>query len=115
MTMEPADARSVGWIEAKLNDLAARRKPRLKDLREYCDPLPCGRLDQDRTICRRTPFNDICEPFAGGVVEPVNFVPNFDQRPLVMGLARLDAQLVQDFFDVAQLRFGIFMGNVTYM
>src|SRR5689334_22278532 len=62
MTMEPADACPVGWIEAKLNDLAARRKPRLNDLREYCDPLPCGRRDQCRTICRRTPFNDICEP-----------------------------------------------------
>src|SRR5262249_16035607 len=102
MAMKPAYSRPVGRIDMKFDDLSVGGKPRLDAFRQILKPLPRDCRNQYRPIGRRTPFGDVCEALANRGVEPVDFIPPLDQPTPPIGFtARLDAKLVQDFFDVA--------------
>src|SRR5262249_59442023 len=116
VAVKPADASPLSRIEAKFDTLAIGGKLRLDPLRQIFKSLPRGCRNQYRAFGQRAPFGDVCETFAGGRVEPVDFIPHLDQcRPVAGILASPYAELVQDILDVVQLRFGVPMRNIANM
>ena len=103
-------------VELEHNDRTAGGEPRFDGAVERIDPLPGHRRNQHRPLVRRPAFGEICQPRLLVGIEPVDLVPHFDQRLLVGGpVVRIDAELAQDFFDVVQLRLGIFVRNVAHV
>ena len=93
VTVKPADAGPVNGIEHKLDQNAAGRELRFDSRIERIGPLPGYRRHPHRPSLRRTTLREISQPILGVGIEPVDLVPDFDQRRLAGLAARIDAEL----------------------
>ena len=101
MTMKRTHARPVRGVEHELDQNAPGRELRLDRRVERIDPLPGDRRHQHRPALLRTTLGEITQPLLGLGVEPVDLVPDFDERRLAGRLAvRIDSELAQNVFDV---------------
>ena len=91
-------------------------KPRLDGRRQHVDALPGHRRHQHRPFRPRPALGEIWQPSALLGVEPIDLVPHFDQRRLVVGVVlRIDAELAKNILNVLQLRLGVLVRNVADM
>src|SRR5438477_12580013 len=104
MPVQPAYPCPVCRIEDKVENDAALTEPLFNCCDEVVDSFPADGRDEHRALTVRLTLGEISQPGALFRFEPVDLVPDFDQRA---PSPRLNAELSQHALNIVRLRFAV--------